>query len=154
MLRCKTRDGFTLIEFIFIIIIISILAAIAIPKLAAVRMDAKISTKAQNIMIAANEIASYATARGEVIAKFSDMSDSIKSMVSSDEAEDTGNYQTNVKLEDINDCIIIKVDDPQKNTKILVIKYGDNTNPDCDQLRSLIDSEAFPMQLHGYLVSY
>jgi len=63
MKHTKTREAFTMIEFIFVIIIIAILATIAIPRLAATRMDAKLSTKAQNIMTAANEIAAYAVSR-------------------------------------------------------------------------------------------
>ncbi len=57
------RRAFTLIELIFAIIIIALLASIAIPKLSATRVDAKRSALVHNIMIAATEIASYAVAR-------------------------------------------------------------------------------------------
>jgi prepilin-type N-terminal cleavage/methylation domain-containing protein len=149
----KTRKAFTLIEFIFVIIIIAILAAIAIPKLAAVRMDAKLSTKANNIMVAATEIASYAVARGSTTSDLRIMSHSIRSMVNRSEATLSA-YQANIKVDDSDDCIIIKIDDPGSSTEVLKIDYGNTTNPYCDQLRSLIDINAFPMKLHGTSIIY
>jgi len=149
-----THKAFTLIEFIFVIVIIALLAGIAIPKLAATRNDAKLSTKAQNIMTAANEIASYAVAKGYTEDNLSVMSNSIQSMLTRNEATENTSHQVDVKVEEITDCIIIKVDNPGSNTEKLVIDYGNTSSGSCDQLHSLIDSEAFPMPLHGILVSY
>jgi len=58
------RAGWTLIELIFIIIVIGILAAVAIPKLAATRDDAKLSTDVSNMAICIRDMGTIYTASG------------------------------------------------------------------------------------------
>ena len=59
------KKGFTMIELIFVIVILGILASVAIPKLAATRDDAEVSKAATNLTTAISDIAAYYTAKGQ-----------------------------------------------------------------------------------------
>ena len=58
------RAGWTMIELIFILVVIGILASIAIPKLAATRDDAKLSTDVSNMAICIRDLGTIYTATG------------------------------------------------------------------------------------------
>ena len=67
------RKGFTMIELIFVIVILGILAAVAIPKLAATRDDAKISKALSEVSTLVSELGAYYTAHGQFSGTLSDM---------------------------------------------------------------------------------
>ena len=59
------KKGFTMIELIFVIVILGILASVAIPRLAATRTDAEIATTVANIRTLLSDLNSYYVVKGE-----------------------------------------------------------------------------------------
>jgi len=70
------KNAFTLIELIFTIVIIGILASVAIVKINATRVDAKAVKAKENLAVCITDIASVYTAKGiETTANNNDASD-------------------------------------------------------------------------------
>ena len=58
------KKGFTMIELIFVIVILGILASVAIPRLAATREDAEISATVANLRTLVTDINNYYVVKG------------------------------------------------------------------------------------------
>ena len=59
------KKGFTMIELIFVIVILGILASVAIPRLSATRTDAEVAATVANLRTLLNDVASYYAVKGE-----------------------------------------------------------------------------------------
>jgi len=65
MIKMKNfKSAFTMMELIFVIVIIGILAAIAVPKMMATRDDAKVASMKMKIANVVSEITSYVNSQG------------------------------------------------------------------------------------------
>ncbi|HHD77793.1 MAG TPA: type II secretion system protein [Campylobacteraceae bacterium] len=82
------RSALTMIELIFVIIILGVLASVALPKLAATRDDAKIAVMAQQAEGAIAEILQRYTATG-VVQKPQQMSQILQQLIHTQYAAET-----------------------------------------------------------------
>ncbi len=82
------RSALTMIELIFVIIILGVLASVALPKLAATREDAKIAAIAQQAEGAIAEITAIYIATG-VVKKPHEMSQVLRQLVHTGRAAET-----------------------------------------------------------------
>ena len=79
----KSKKAFTMVELIFVIVIIGILASVAIPKLAITRDDAKISKTVFNLRILLYDAFSFYTSQSEAVwkvSKWMDITDTLDSV--------------------------------------------------------------------------
>jgi len=143
------RNAFTMIEIIFVIVILGILVAVAIPKLSATRDDAKIAVLAQAIMGGATEVAQYAVANEGIVADLTAMSNQYTSLVGSGDAQnDIVNSKITVKAGEIGNCIVVQVV-TNGGTDTLTITKGTAGDTKCDGLQRLIGEKDYPMLLRG-----
>ncbi len=145
------KNAFTMMEVIFVIIILGILAAVALPKLAATRNDAKVSLMAQNIETAAMEIATYAASKGDTEKDFLIMSNAVSKLKEAGDAvltDDKADFYI-----DGTKCIEMEVQRSATNND-LVVSFVSSTNDMCTKLQSLIDNSKYPMRLRGNTVVY
>ena len=85
------KKAFTMIELVFVIVILGILASVAIPRLAATRGDAEVMAGVQRINMLISDVGSYYTGHG-VFAELSTMTN--EELLKADKTVFDGNLTT------------------------------------------------------------
>jgi general secretion pathway protein G len=143
--RQKSKRAFSMLELIFVIIVLGILASIAIPNLSATRSDAKAVSVKSDIKLATDSIVAYYTAKGSI----SDISDSVTlddtrwSLAAN--TNGTANLAYIFKtVSNDKECLRLEIDDATSSDKKFIIAIAKNStgttgNDDivCGQLRKM-----------------
>ena len=134
------KKGFTMIELIFVIVILGILASVAIPRLAGTREDAEISTAVANLRTLLSDAASYYAVKGDfkdaagADAKWTEITSvPLKKGTNGDAMDNavTAITPEYLKVGDVNDCIGVAVVNKNGNTPAHIkftLKKGTGSN--------------------------
>ena len=127
------RKGFTMIELIFVIVILGVLASVAIPRLAATRDDAEVAKAATNLTTAVSDITAYYTAKGNFTSVSTDFTKMTNALTKAGKLNVKGSTE----------CVEVKLpaatagNAANATTKVeLTLKFKD-TDPVCKQLMQL-----------------
>ena len=146
------KRAFTMIELIFVIVILGILAAVAIPKLSATRDDARVSVVAKQVATGINEIASYVTTKGKSADSIDKMSNSFNALSSSGYATINGKKAT-VGVGGVANCIEVEIKSVGDD-EIITVSHSGSANDSCKSLQSIIDKDKYSIKIKGISVIF
>ncbi|WP_250325823.1 type II secretion system protein [Campylobacter sp. 2018MI01] len=104
------KKAFTMIELIFVIVILGILAAVAIPKLNATRDDAELAKANTNLTTLMSDIHSYYTSKGVIPKNLNLQTITSVPLYNSGRGDPAGNINAAfMGVKDIKNCLYIEV---------------------------------------------
>ena len=136
------KKGFTMIELIFVIVILGILASVAIPRLAATREDAEISAAVANLRTLVSDATAYYTAKGEFgSAKWNEITNvPLTKQDGGAIGDTTATTNAYLKVGDVKDCIDVQMAERQ-NTTPAHIKFTKKTGVNNGVCKQVLDSD-------------
>ena len=136
-----------MIELIFVIVILGILASVAIPRLAATREDAEISAAVANLRTLVSDATAYYTAKGsfnttgDTKAKWSDITNvPLTKQDGGAIGDTTATTNAYLKVGNVKDCIDVQMAERQ-NTTPAHIKFTKKTGVNNGVCKQVLDSD-------------
>ena len=134
------KKGFTMIELIFVIVILGVLASVAIPRLAATRDDAEVAKAATNLTTAVSDITAYYTAKGSFYENKTTQNTTGTKITDFTKITNALNKDGKLLVKGKTECAQVVLPDNTQADKVeITIKFGGagNTDAVCQQLRKL-----------------
>ena len=135
------KKGFTMIELIFVIVILGILASVAIPRLAATREDAEISAAVANLRTLVSDASAYYTVKsgfgtGDSGTKWNEFTS-----VPLNNPNGTANGSDGVIKIGGKECIRVQVKDRSDNAPAHILVAKDETNKNSGACKQVVAAE-------------
>ena len=141
------KKAFTMVELIFVIVIIAILAAVALPSLSATRDDAIITRNISYIVSGMTEISTFTITNGTTTDNLTLISPTLKSLVNQNKAV------VGIKTITVQNCIKISVE-TNNSIEILRTIFLVPMDRICTMVQNSIKEKDYPIILHGQVIKF
>jgi prepilin-type N-terminal cleavage/methylation domain-containing protein len=149
------KKAFTIIELIFVIVIIGILASVAIPSVVGTRDDALIAKNSEYIIGIMTEVSTYIIANGESKEDMSEMSSLLRVLKEQDRVIiDSSNKSAKVKIGKDEGCITIDLDSTPTTELLKTVFSITPSDRICKMVQQFIQEKDYPLVVRGRLIKY
>ncbi|HHE05858.1 MAG TPA: prepilin-type N-terminal cleavage/methylation domain-containing protein [Epsilonproteobacteria bacterium] len=150
----RTQKAFTLIELIFVIVILGILSVVAIPKLMATRDDAHVAKDIEYITGIVQEISTYTMSQNGTESDLSMMSPLLEKFQNEGRATlNTAQKSATIKIGEQSDCMTIKID-TNATAELLHTSFVSSEDRLCNITQKFIKDKNYVIVLRGRLIKY
>ena len=153
----QKRKAFTLIELIFVIVILGIFATIAITKFNATRIDAKIAVMSGKISTIMSEVSSYAVGHASLEGNVTKFSNIVAEMVNEGIAhieESQNETNVNIMVDGITDCVKLTLRRGSVEENLILSFPYEGENNVCNGIKSHFVDNNVTLKLRGHFAKF